>query len=256
MLALNSQLAVLFEGQGDIAHFEQLAQKLGVLLLDLSALGDIPFFLTWREGELKLLDRELLKKGGLSIDIAPRSGEQRSYPAPKEGAFAQAIGRKTKTVVDATTGWAQDSLCLFRMGYEMTCIERSPIMAELITDAFVRLANESWVQKRELAVPRLLHCNAIDMLQNIDIAPDCIYLDPMFPPKRKKSALSKKSMTILHELVGEDLDKEHLFEAALAATSKRVVVKSPDYAPPLGGKPNESFAGKLLRYDVYFKHNV
>jgi 16S rRNA (guanine1516-N2)-methyltransferase len=75
----------------------------------------------------------------------------------------------------------------------------------------------------------------------------------MFPPKRKKSALSKKSMTILHELVGEDLDKEHLFEAAFAATSKRVVVKSPDYAPPLGGKPSESFAGKLLRYDVYFK---
>ena len=48
-------------------------------------------------------------------------------------------------------------------------------------------------------------------------------------------------------------NKEHLFEAAFAATTKRVVVKSPDYAPPLGGKPSESFAGKLLRYDVYFK---
>ena len=47
--------------------------------------------------------------------------------------------------------------------------------------------------------------------------------------------------------------KEHLFEAAFAATSKRVVVKSPDYTPPLGGKPSEIFAGKLLRYDVYFK---
>jgi 16S rRNA (guanine1516-N2)-methyltransferase len=37
------------------------------------------------------------------------------------------------------------------------------------------------------------------------------------------------------------------------AAGKRVVVKSPDYAEPLGGKPNESFHGKLLRYDVYFK---
>ena len=44
--------------------------------------------------------------------------------------------------------------------------------------------------------------------------------------------------------------KEHLFEAAFAATSN----KSPDYAPPLGGKPSESFAGKLLRYDVYLKN--
>ena len=253
MSALHSQLAILFEGQGDVAQFKQLAQTLGVSLIESTALGDTPFFLTWREGELKLLDRELLKKGGLSIDIAPRSGEQRSYPAPKEGAFAQAIGRKTKTVVDATTGWAQDSLCLFRMGYDMTCIERSPIMAQLIADAFARLTHESWVQKLELAPPRLLHGNAIDVLQSLDTAPDCIYLDPMFPPKRKKSALSKKSMTILHELVGEDLDKEHLFEAAFAATSKRVVVKSPDNAPPLGGKPSESFAGKFLRYDVYFK---
>jgi 16S rRNA (guanine1516-N2)-methyltransferase len=37
-------------------------------------------------------------------------------------------------------------------------------------------------------------------------------------------------------------------------TTKRVAVKSPDYAPPLGGKPSESFAGKLLRFDVYFKN--
>jgi 16S rRNA (guanine1516-N2)-methyltransferase len=34
---------------------------------------------------------------------------------------------------------------------------------------------------------------------------------------------------------------------------KRVVVKSPDYAEPLGGKPQQSFCSKLLRYDVYFK---
>ena len=61
-------------------------------------------------------------------------------------------------------------------------------------------------------------------------------------------------MTILQELVGEDLDKTELFEAAFAATGKRVVVKSPDYAEPLGGKPSESFSGKLLRYDVYLKN--
>ncbi|MEN9757550.1 MAG: hypothetical protein RL755_1737, partial [Pseudomonadota bacterium] len=58
MSALHSQLAILFEGQGDVAQFEQLAETLGVLLIESVALGDTPFFLTWREGELKLLDRE------------------------------------------------------------------------------------------------------------------------------------------------------------------------------------------------------
>ncbi len=254
MSTTQNQLAVLFEGNGEISKFEALAERLNVPLRQSSEQNPEAFFLTWRDGELKLLDTELLRKGGLSVDISPRNGEQRSYPAPKEGAFAQAIGRKTKTVVDATTGWAQDSLCLFRMGYEVRCIERSPMMAELLTDAFERLTQELWVQKLELTPPVLLHGNAIELLKNLASPPDCIYLDPMFPPKRKKSALSKKTMTILQNVVGEDLDKTELFAAAFSATAKRVVVKSPDYAEPLGGKPTETFGSKLLRYDVYLKN--
>ena len=253
-MSAQNKLAVLFEGQGEFSKFEELAERLNVPIRQSNEQNPEAFFLTWRDGELKLLDKELLKKGGLSVDILPRNGEQRSYPVPKEGAFAQAIGRKTKTIIDATTGWAQDSLCLFRMGYDVTCIERSPMMTELLADAFVRLAQESWVQKLELSPPILMRGNAIELLQTLEFAPDCIYLDPMFPPKRKKSALSKKSMTILQEVVGEDLDKTELFEAAFAATGKRIVVKSPDYAEPLGGKPSESFSGKLLRYDVYLKN--
>jgi 16S rRNA (guanine1516-N2)-methyltransferase len=75
----------------------------------------------------------------------------------------------------------------------------------------------------------------------------------MFPPKRKKSALAKKSIIVLRDLVGDDMDKGQLFATAFKVARKRVVVKSPDYAEPLGGKPNESFHGKLVRYDVYLK---
>jgi len=253
----SGKLAVLYEGQGDILPFQQLAERLSVPLRS-SAEDDFDkqelFFLSWREGCLKLLDKELLKKGGLAVDIEPRSGEQRSWPAPKQGALAQALGRKTRTVVDATTGWGQDSLHIFRMGYELVCMERSPVMAELLIDAFNRLAEQDWMQKLNLQPPRLLEGNAIELLTTLENQADCIYLDPMFPPKRKKSALARKSMRILHDLLGDDQDKEQLFAAALTAAGKRIVVKSPDYAEPLGGKPNESFQGKLLRYDVYFKN--
>jgi len=248
------KLAVLYQGQGDSLPFQQLAERLSVPLYQ-SINNDSPesFFLTWRDGCLKLLDKELLKKGGLVVDIEPRNGEQRSWPAPKDGALAHALGRKTRTVVDATTGWGQDSLHIFRMGYEVLCIERSPVMAELLLDGFKRLVELEWMQKLNLQSPRLLIGNAIDLLAALESQPDCIYLDPMFPPKRKKSALPKKAMMVLRDLLGDDQDKEQLFAAALMATGKRVVVKSPDYAEPLGGKPNESFHGKLLRYDVYFK---
>ena len=172
---------------------------------------------------------------------------------PKTGALAQALGRKTKTVVDATAGWGQDSLALFRMGYDVTCIERSPIMAALLADGFARLSQLDWCRQLKLLPPKLIQGDAIDSLDKLTSLPDCIYLDPMFPPKRKKSALAKKAIMVLRDLVGEDTDKDQLFTAALKATGKRVVVKSPDYAEPLGGKPSESFHGKLLRYDVYLK---
>jgi 16S rRNA (guanine1516-N2)-methyltransferase len=251
------KLAVLYENQGSILPFQQLAERLAVPLRNSSEEGfdkQELFFLSWREGCLKLLDKELLKKGGLVVDIEPRNGEQRSWPAPKQGALAQALGRKTGTVVDATTGWGQDSLHIFRMGYEVLCMERSPLMAELLTDGFNRLVCQDWMRKLNLQPPRLLKGNATGLLAALETQPDCIYLDPMFPPKLKKSALAKKSMMVLRDLLGDDQDKEQLFAAALAATRKRVVVKSPDYAEPLGGKPNESFQGKLLRYDVYFKN--
>jgi 16S rRNA (guanine1516-N2)-methyltransferase len=251
------KLAVLYENNGDRLPFVRLAEKLAVPLRNASEpdfAHHEAFFLSWRDGCLKLLDKELLKKGGLSVDIQPRQGEQRSWPAPKDGALAQALGRKTRTVVDATTGWGQDSLHIFRMGYDISCIERSPLMAALLADGFERLAQLDWMQNLQLQPPRLSVGNAIDLLPQWPQAPDCIYLDPMFPPKRKKSALAKKTMMVLRDLLGDDGDKDQLFAAAWAATGKRVVVKSPDDAEPLGGKPSDSFHGKLLRYDVYLKN--
>jgi len=81
--------------------------------------------------------------------------------------------------------------------------------------------------------------------------PDAVYLDPMFPPKRKKSAAVNKEMRLLRELVGDDLDAPDLLEVARGVARERVVVKRPDHAPPLAPYPSMSFLGKLVRYDVY-----
>jgi 16S rRNA (guanine1516-N2)-methyltransferase len=247
------KLAVLYEGQGDISAYQQLAERLELSLYQ--ALSDVTledFFLSWREGCLSLIDRKNIKSG-MSVEIEHRPGEQLSWPIAKNGALAQALGRKTLTVVDATAGWGQDSLAMFRMGYDVLSIERSTVMAELLADGYKRLQQLAWVQQLNLAPPQLRLGSAIELLEKLDFSPDCIYLDPMFPPKRKKSALAKKSIMVLRDLVGDDADKEQLFAASFRVAGKRVVVKSPDYAEPLGGKPNESFQGKLLRYDVYLK---
>ncbi|MGY6274663.1 class I SAM-dependent methyltransferase [Methylomonas sp. MgM2] len=247
-----SNIALLYADLVD-SSLQALAERLEFPLTLFSAAerSNYDFFLCYRDGCLKLLDKQTLRKGGLFVEIDPRPGEQHSYPAPKKDLLAQAVGKKTQIVVDATAGWAQDSLSLFRMGYQVTSIERSPVMAALIMDGYKRLAEKDWVQRRGLQAPELLIGNSIELLANLPEKPDCIYLDPMFPAKRKKSAATRKSMAILHDILGDDLDREALFEAAIAATGRRVVVKSPDYAEPMGGKPSESFQGKLLRYDVY-----
>ncbi len=252
---MSGRLAVLAN-----PHYEQnsfsLAEQLQLPLLtqhQAETEQGFDFFLAYRDGALKLLDRALLKKGGLLVNIEPRPGEQHSWPAPRKNQFAQAIGKHSQTVVDATTGWAQDALALFRMGFQVSCIERSPVMAALIADGLQRLQQKDWVQRRQLTVPELLVGDSIQLLDSLPFNPDCIYLDPMFPPKRKKSAMAKKSMTLLRDILGDDLDRQQLFDTAFQKTAKRVVVKSPDYAEPLGGKPELVFKGKLLRYDVYLR---
>ena len=126
-------------------------------------------------------------------------------------------------------------------------------MAALIQDGLHRLEQKDWLQNRQLSVPNLLTGDAIKLLVQLQETPECIYLDPMFPPKRKKSALAKKAMTVLRDILGDDLDREDLFAAAWQATGKRLVVKCPDDAEPIVPNPSESFSGKLVRYDVYLK---
>lgn len=248
------KFAVIYDESVD-RRSQSLAEQLDLPLLPMleTVLKGHEFFLCYRDGCLRLLDTQSLNKGGLAVEIDPRPGEQHSYPAPKKDLLAQAIGKKTESIIDATAGWAQDSLALFRMGYQVTCIERAPIMAELIRDGFERLAHKEWVQRRQLLPPELWVGDAIQILSDLKVKPDCIYLDPMFPPKPKQTAATRKSMAILRDILGHDLDRQALFAAAIAASGRRVVVKSPDYAEPLGGKPNQRFQGKLLRYDVYLK---
>lgn len=248
------QLAVVYNNDSDYLNCQQLAERLAVPLYESSPTlktANESCFLSWRDDCLKLFDKSTLKKGGLFVDLDQKALRIKSWPAPRKGPLAQAIGRKTRTVVDATTGWAGDSFLIYSMGCELHCIERSPVMAELLKDGLQRFSQLDLLTKLRRQPMHLSIGNAIEVLANLPEQPDCIYIDPMFPPKRKESALAKKSMVILRDLLGDDEDKDQLLSVALAATNKRVVVKMPDYASPLGREPDESFKGKLLRYDVY-----
>jgi len=134
-------------------------------------------------------------------------------------------------------------------------IERSPILAALLTDGLHRLATNTDMPDIASIQLRLIQANAIEWLlqqaQKTEGRPDVVYLDPMYP-HRTKSALVKKEMRALRALVGDDEDAALLLQAARQCALKRVVVKRPKGAPLLDGtKPSGDVQSKNTRYDIY-----
>ena len=186
----------------------------------------------------------------LGIDRRTGAGNlSRKQPLPK------AIGQSTKSVLDLTAGFCSDAFRLSMMGYKVTAFERSPIIAALVEDG-IRRAKED----REFWTEFGARFNFIrgDVLNGHNPEPhEVVYLDPMFPPKRKKSALPQGSIQVLKAIVGYDDEVKtmDLFRTAMNTAIKRVVVKRPNHAPLFAKNPAVIYKGKLVRYEVYKPNN-
>ena len=166
-------------------------------------------------------------------------------------ARAAGFGRgRTPTVVDATAGLGRDAFLLAALGAEVTLVERSPEIHALLRDGLARAA-EAGCQAAETAARMTLRLgDAKEILP--ELAPEVVLVDPMHPP-RTKSALVKKEMRLLREIVGTDEDALELMQVALGSASKRVVLKWPLRAAQMPGlaPPSHQIHGKTTRYDVF-----
>jgi len=168
--------------------------------------------------------------------------------------IARACGLKsgnTPSILDLTAGLGRDAFVLASLGCQVTMMERNPVIAELLEDGLRRAAEDNeigpWVSERLT----LIAASAPEWLAGHEISADVVYLDPMFP-ERKKSAQVKKEMQIFHDVVGDDTDADTLLPLALETARKRVVVKRPRHAPYLADKkPPVQIEGKSIRYDIY-----
>lgn len=154
-------------------------------------------------------------------------------------------------IVDATAGFGEDAFVLAHKGYRVIMLERSAVLAMLLQDGLARLY-QSFSTASSISL-ELIHQDARIYLPELarKMAIDVVYLDPMFP-ERKKSALPRKEMEILRNLVGNDADAVELLQISLKAASNRVIVKRPRLAKSLGDiKPTFSVSGKISRFDVY-----
>lgn len=156
----------------------------------------------------------------------------------------------TPLAVDATAGLGDDSLLLAAAGFRVVLFERNPIIAALLADSLARTARHP-----ELAAVaermQLVEGDSIDALPNLDMQPDVVLLDPMFPAKHG-DARAKKKLQLLQRLEQPCEDEAALLDAAFAAHPRKIVVKRPLKGPHLAArKPAYSLKGKTIRYDVY-----
>ena len=165
--------------------------------------------------------------------------------------FARAVGARNRVVVDATAGLGRDAFLLACLGYKVTAIERNRVVAALLRDGLRRAQQCETLSRACGNKLKLITADAREVLADVHPQPDVIYLDPMFPAKRKKSAAVKKEIRLLRMLVGDDADAQELLELSRRCATDRVVVKRPDDAPVLAPNPTASYSGKLVRYDVY-----
>lgn len=167
--------------------------------------------------------------------------------------LARAIGIKPghrPTIADATAGLGIDGFIFAALGCQVTLIERSPVLAALLSDGLSRLRHDP--QSSDIRQRLSLHCgNALDLLGQLPERPETIYLDPMYP-KQEKAALNKQEMRLIRTLVGDDHDAGHLLDRALTIACERVVVKRPKRAGVLTStRPSHAIHMKNSRYDVY-----
>ena len=166
--------------------------------------------------------------------------------------LGRAVGLKADRkplIWDATGGLGRDAFVLAALGCEVTLCERVPVLAWLLKQAVQAAAVSGVDQVREAAERMVVRAGDSKMLRVP--AETVIYLDPMFP-ERKKAAAVKKESAMLQHLADRADDSEFLWQWAWDQPVERVVVKRPLRAPILGNsRPAHTLKGKSVRFDVF-----
>jgi len=167
--------------------------------------------------------------------------------------LAKAVGMKSnknRTIVDATAGLGYDAFILASLGANVTLIERSKIMYNLLQEGISEAKSFGGEISRIISRMNLIFGDSKFILP--DLLPEVILIDTMYKD-RKKTSLVKNDMRLVRDIVGSDPDYIELIDVALNQASNRVVIKQPRYADQIDNiKPySHQILGKTIRYDVY-----
>ncbi|GJM14194.1 MAG: ribosomal RNA small subunit methyltransferase J [Pseudohongiella sp.] len=218
-----------------------------------SELSDYDYVFAFREQKLCLVSTADAQAGDLCVDFLDAKLNYRANSGMRGQNIAKAIGIKgdrRPKVLDGTAGLGKDAFLMASLGCEVSLLERSPWVHALLEDGLSRTESYGEEVATILSRMRLAYGDLLDLATDSQQY-DVVYLDPMFP-ERRKSAKVKKDMAALQNLLGHQSDGERLLEHAKQLATRRVVVKRAKLSPHLGeAAPDILFKGSSSRYDVY-----
>lgn len=154
--------------------------------------------------------------------------------------LARACGfRHGLRVHDAYAGWGSDGLVLARLGAVVSMTELSGIVHAMLFERCLRLG---------LGIEPL-RMNAADWIRDYGNEVDVVYLDPLFPERRKTAKPSLRMQALA--AVGEESNPLEAFFIARDRVRERVVVKRRRHDAELFPHPNWKISGSKVRFDVY-----
>lgn len=203
---------------------------------------------------VSIIPRHDKAPGPVLADLAgPAARYRRAHGGGRGEMVCRAVGLRrgvdSLRVLDATAGLGGDAMVLASAGCRVQMLERHPVVYLLLMDGLRRLRESEpeagWEERLTLDY------GGFNQSRTEYRGFDVIYLDPMFPGRKKKSQV-KKAMQVFQDLVGKDPDADLLLQPALDSGARRVVVKRPKLAPYLSDtRPSTSLQGKSCRYDIY-----
>ncbi len=254
----NRQLIVVAESGMYEQQAEQVASRLDLPFVGAGQITDdrAPLCVWVGAKGIGISATNDLKTKPVCVDfVGGAMGYRKQHLVLKNELIAKAVMMKSKTelnVLDATAGLGRDAFVLANLGCQVQMLERDPIIALMLEDGMARALADPGCS---VAVKRMMLrlVDSASYIQQIEVncRPDVIYLDPMFPPRRK-AAKVKKEMQLLHQLLQDCEPQTALLALAREKAIKKVVVKRPRHAPFLESQlPNYSVEGKSSRYDIY-----
>ncbi|MDA0374588.1 MAG: class I SAM-dependent methyltransferase [Planctomycetota bacterium] len=225
-------------------QLRELAGELGLDVVASASDSSAGLLLLEHAGRLSLV-----KAGGgspVAVEFggARRTGRTGGSARPM---LCRAVGldRGVRRVVDATAGLGRDAFTLAAWGADVVLVERSPILHALLADGLRRAEGSPAAARMTL-----VRGDARQFLVEAE-PPDAVFLDPMFED-RGKAALPGWELQVLRALLGPGEDAVgDLIETARRVATRRVVVKRPAHGRIAGHKPDASYVGGRVRYEVF-----